>query len=178
LTGKGTHVLPRWVSGESCKTKPRKPGRPRKPEEIRQLIIQMVRFTGWGYKRILGELRKLRIYSVSRATISRILKENEFEPGHKRGDGTWHDFIQRHIKTMWATDFFTKDVWTPRGLVQYYILFFINLDTRRVHVAGMTPNPNGPWMAQQARNMTMIFGEEDAEHFPTRSSATNGWADY
>ena len=68
--------------------------------------------TGWGYKRILGELKKLRIYNISRATIARILKENGFDPGPKRGDGTWHDFMQRHIKTVWATDFFTKTVRT------------------------------------------------------------------
>ena len=73
----------------------------------------MARDTGWGYKRILGELKKLRIHNISPATIARILKENGFDPGPKRGDGTWHDFIQRDIKTVWATDFFTKTVWTP-----------------------------------------------------------------
>ena len=121
--------------------------------------------TGWGYRRILGELKKLRI-KISRATVARILKENGFEPGPKRGEGTWHDFIRRHIKTVWACDFFTKKVWTIRGLVEYYVLFFIHIETRRVHVAGMTPNPDGPWMAQQARNMSMFFAEQ-GEHRPT-----------
>jgi len=81
-------------------------------------------------------------------------------PGPKRGYGSWAEFIERHFKTVWATDFFTKTVWTMRGPVTYYILFFIHLHTRRVHIAGMTPNPDGDWMAQAARNMSMIFAEE------------------
>ena len=144
---------------------PAKRGRPRKPEEVRELIIQMAKDTGWGYRRILGELKKLRI-RVSQATVARILKENGFDLGLKRGEGTWHDFVQRHIKTLWACDFFTKKVWTTRGLMEYYVLFFIHIGTRRVHVVGMTPNPDGLWMAQQARSMSIFFAEQD-EHRPT-----------
>ncbi len=150
----------RWASGESSKTKPRRPGRPRKPEEIRQMIIDLAKQNRWGSKRILGELAKLRIRSVSRSTVVRILKEHGFDPAPKRGDGTWQEFVRRHIKTLWATDFFTKKVWTPGGLVEFYVLFFIHIGTRKVHVAGVTPNPNGEWMKQQARNMCMIFDEE------------------
>lgn len=157
----------RWVSGHKTKNKPRKPGRPRKPEEIRALIIHMAEQTGWGYRRILGELKKLGIRNISRSTIARILQENGFDPGPKRGEGSWHEFVQRHIKTLWATDFFTTKVWTLRGPVVYHVLFFIHVHTRRVHVAGMTPNPDGPWMAQQARNMSMIFDDEQEEHKPT-----------
>ena len=91
------------------------------------------------------------------SAVARILKENGFDPAPKRGDGSWGDFVRRHLKTLWATDFFTKKVWTPRGLVEYYVLFFIHVGTRRVHIAGMTPNPDGPWMKQQARNMCMVF---------------------
>jgi putative transposase len=157
----------RWISEAKSKRKPRRRGRPRKPEEIRQLIIQMAKDTGWGYRRILGELRKLGIRNISRSTIARILQENGFDPGPKRGKGTWHDFVQRHIKTLWACDFFTTKVWTLRGPVTFYVLFFLHVHTRRVHVAGMTPNPDGQWMAQQARNMSMIFGDEHEEHRPT-----------
>jgi putative transposase len=99
--------------------------------------------------------------------IARILIENGFDPGPKRGEGTWHEFVRRHIKTLWATDFFTQTVWTLRGPVVYYVLFLIHIHTRRVHVAGMTPNPDGPWMAQQARNMSIIFQEEPDESRPT-----------
>ena len=95
-----------------------------------------------------------------------MLKEHGFDPGPKRGEGTWDEFIRRHLNTLWACDFFTKKVWTLRGLVEYYVLFFIHIPTRRVHVAGMTPNPDGLWMAQQARNRSIFF-EEQGEHKPT-----------
>jgi putative transposase len=155
----------RWANEEKPKTKPAKPGRPRKPEEIRELIIQMAKDTGWGYRRILGELKKLRI-KVSRATVARILKENGFDLGPKRGRGTWSEFVKLHMKTLWATDFFTQTVWTLRGLVVYYVLFFIHIESRRVHLAGMTPHPDGVWMAQQARNLSMFF-DEQGETKPT-----------
>jgi len=157
----------RWISEGRTKAKPGKRGRPRKPEEIRKLIIEMAEATGWGYRRILGELKKLGIRNVSRSTIARILIENGFDPGPKRGEGTWQDFVRRHVKTLWATDFFTQKVWTLRGPVVYYVLFFIHIHTRRVHIAGITPNPDGPWMAQQARNMSMIFQEEPEDCQPT-----------
>ena len=67
--------------------------------------------------------------------------------------------MKRHAETLWATDFFSKKVWTTGGLVEFFVLFFINIATRRVHVAGMTPNPNSAWMAQQARNMNSFFDE-------------------
>jgi putative transposase len=156
----------RWLSEAKSGLKPRKRGRPRTAEQIRQLIIDMAKDTGWGYNRIIGELKKLRVY-LSPMTIARVLRENGFDPGPKRGHGSWYDFIQRHIKTVWATDFFTKTVWTLRGPVTYYVLFFIHLHTRRVHLAGMTPNPDGIWMAQVARNMSMVFAEEPAEFRPT-----------
>jgi putative transposase len=154
----------RWLSESKSGAKPRKRGRPRKPEQIRQLILDMAKATGWGYRRILGELKKLRIYSISRTTAKRLLQDNGFDPGPKRGYGSWVEFIERHIKTVWATDFFTKTVWTMRGPVTYYVLF---LHTRRVHIAGMTPNPNGDWMAQVERSMSMVFSEEKPEFQPT-----------
>ncbi len=157
----------RWLSESRSGKKPRTRGRPRKPEQIRQLIIEIAKATGWGYRRIIGELKKLRIFNMSRATVCRVLQENGFDPGPKRGRGTWHDFVQMHIKTLWATDFFTKTVWTKRGPVTYYVLFFIHLYTRKVHIAGMTPNPDGEWMAQVARNMSMIFADEKPEFQPT-----------
>jgi putative transposase len=157
----------RWLSESESGKKPRKRGRPRKPEQIRQLILDMAKATGWGYRRILGELKKLRIYNISRTTVKRLLQDNGFDLGPKRGYGSWAEFIERHFKTVWATDFFTKTVWTLRGPVTYYVLFFIHLHTRRVHIAGMTPNPDGDWMALAARNMSMIFAEEKPEFQPT-----------
>ena len=68
---------------------------------------------------------------------------------------TWKEFIRTHMHMLTATDFFTTEVWTKSGLVTYYVLFFIRVATRRVHVAGMTPNPDAAWMAQIARNVSM-----------------------
>jgi putative transposase len=119
----------------------------------------MARETGWGYRRILGELKKLHI-KVSRATVARILKENGFDLGPKRSRETWGEIVKLHMKTLCATDFFTQTVWTLGGPVVYYVLFFIHIESRRVPLAGMTPNPNEVWMVQQARNLSAFFDEQ------------------
>ncbi|MHB8863304.1 MAG: transposase family protein [Pirellulaceae bacterium] len=150
----------RWARDATSSAGRRKPSRPRTPEEFRQLVVQMATDSGWGTKRILGELRKLGIRKISRSTVARILHEHGFEPGPKRGEGTWHEFVQRHMHTLWACDFFTAKVWTMCGLVDFYVLFFIHIETRHVRVVGMTPNPNQAWMAQQARNLCMLFDEQ------------------
>jgi putative transposase len=160
LTIVSPRTFARWLSDERAKRKPAAPGRPRKPEEIRQLILRLARENGWGYLRIAGELRKLGIRKVSRSTIRNILLENGLDPGPKRGEGTWHDFIKRHAETLWACDFFTKKVWTTRGLVDVFVLFFMHIGSRRVYVSGMTPNPDRAWMVQQARNMAIILGDQ------------------
>ncbi len=136
----------RWRSDAkktTRKPKKRKRGRPRKPEEIRQLVVRMAREDGWGYTRILGELRKLRITSICRNTVKNILKEHGFDLGPKRGEGTWDEFLKMHLKTLWACDFLTKEVWTLHGKVTYYILFFIEVATRRIHIAGYRRNDGG-----------------------------------
>ena len=84
---------------DSPKPTQRKPGRPRKPEEIRELVLKLARETGWGYARILGELKKLGIRSVSKTTVANILREAGLDPGPKRGEGTWSDFVARHAAT-------------------------------------------------------------------------------
>lgn len=114
---------------------------------------------GRRYTRILGELKKLGLRSISRNTVKNILKTNGIEIGPDRGEGSWDDFVKRHAQTLWATDFFTKKVWTPRGLMTYFTLFFVHLGSRKVVVSGITTNPDAPWMAQQARNMSMVFAE-------------------
>jgi putative transposase len=78
-----------------------KQGRPRTPEQIRELIILLACENDWGYTRILGELRKLGIQSVSRNTMRNILKENGLEPGPKRGAGTWDEFLKIHAASLW-----------------------------------------------------------------------------
>jgi putative transposase len=123
-------------------------------------VLRLARETGWGYTRILGKLRKLGISKMSRATVINILREHGLEPGPKRGEETWVEFLKRHSATLWACDFFSKKVWTARGLVEMFVLFFIQVGSRRVHLAGMTAHPDGRWMAQQARNVAMLFAEQ------------------
>ncbi len=152
-------IFQRWrADAKKTTRKPekRKRGRPRKSEEIRQLVVRMARENGWGYTRILGELKKLRI-KLSRNTVKNILKENGLDPDPKRGLGTWDEFLKIHRSTLWAVDFLTKEVWTLTGRLTFYILFFVELHTGRVVISGVTPSPNGPWTAQQARNMRMLF---------------------
>jgi putative transposase len=152
----------RWLNGPVKKEPSRKPGRPRTSESIRELIERMARETGWGYTRILGELRKLGIRSVSRSTVRNILREGGFDPGPKRGEGSWTEFLQRHAATLWACDFFSTKVWTLRGRVDVFVLFFIHIASRRVHIAGMTAHPDRAWMKQQARNVAMTWHGETA----------------
>jgi len=116
--------------------------------------------TGWGLTRILGELKKLGIRSVGRTTVVAILREAGIDPGPTRGDGSWDEFLKIHADSLWACDFLTKKVWTTAGLKDYFILFFINVATRRVFVSGMTPTPDSIWMAHQARGIAMHFQDQ------------------
>lgn len=155
----------RWKVDRRGKTRTRAPNpHPnRTPEQIRELVIRLASETGWGYTRILGELRKLGVRKISRTTVRNILKEEGFDPGPKRGVGSWDDFIRIHWRTLYACDFFTKEVWTLVGKVTYYVFFLIEIHTRRVHITGMTTNPNGPWMAQTARNLCMWLEDENKD---------------
>jgi putative transposase len=152
----------RWVreekAGKTRGQKTRHPGRPPVAEDIKAIILRLAKETGWGYARIQGELKKLGI-TVATNTIKKILIQNGFHPSPNRVKGDWERFIKRHIDTLWACDFFTKDVWTGLGKVTYYVLFFIHVGTRRVRIAGMTCQPNGPWVEQQARNLVMDLAD-------------------
>ncbi len=143
------------------KTKVPKGGN-RKPDEIHELVLAIRKETGWGAGRIKGELYRLGYRTIGRTTINNILRKHGFKP-EPLGDpnNTWASFLRRHASTLWACDFFTKPVLTMRGWVDYYVLFFIHLETRKVHILGMTPNPDGEWMKQQARNLCIFFGELD-----------------
>jgi putative transposase len=108
----------------------------------------------WGYSRIQGALENLG-HRVGRTTIASILKRHGIEPAPERGKRmTWSQFLKAHWSVLAAADFFTVEVWGPRGLVTFYVLFVIELATRRVEIAGATPNPNETWMMQIARNLT------------------------
>jgi hypothetical protein len=110
----------------------------------------------WGYDRIQGALANLG-HIIAPNTVKNILKRHGIEPAPERGKRTsWATFLKAHWEVMAATDFFTAEVWTSRGLATYYVLFIIHLSTRSVHIAGVTTAPNGVFMKQVARNLTDI----------------------
>ena len=133
----------------------RGPGRPRVLEEIRELIVQMATANrDWGYTRIRGALSNLG-HDVSRGTIANVLKAHGLEPAPDRTKRTtWREFLAAHWDVLAATDFFTVEVWLPRGLTRFTVLVLIELATRRVTIAGLTAAPDGPWVTQLARNAT------------------------
>jgi putative transposase len=132
------------------------PGRPAIDQELEALVMRMARENrSWGYDRIVGALANLG-HTISDQTVGNILKRHGIPPAPERKTTTtWTEFIRTHMDVLVATDFFTAEVWTLGGLVTYYVLFFIHLGSRKVHIAGMTPHPNEAWMIQIARNVTM-----------------------
>jgi putative transposase len=133
----------------------RKPGRPRTPDDIRELVLRLARDNSWGYTRILGELRKLGIKSISRQKVTVILKENNIDPGPKRSKGTWDEFLKIHADTLWQCDFVSKPMWTMKGLVDLYFVLFLHLGTRRCWISPCTLSPESAWVSQQAKNFLM-----------------------
>ncbi len=133
------------------------PGRPRVTQEITDLVLHMARENlSWGYDRIQGALANPGHVIVPN-TVKNILKRHGIEPAPERGKRTsWKTFLKAHLDVMAATDFFTVEVWMPRGLVTYYVLFIIHLSTRSVHIAGVTMAPNSAFMAQVVRNLTDV----------------------
>src|SRR6516162_4990877 len=129
------------------------PGRPRTSAMVEQLVVRFAREnSGWGYDRIVGALANLG-HQISDQTVGNILRRHDVAPAPKRSQTTtWNEFIRRHMDVLVGTDFFTVEVLTWRGLVTYYVLFFLHLETRRVSLAGITRHPTQEWMTQIARN--------------------------
>lgn len=152
-------TLMRWyrtlVAQKWTYTHRRGPGRPRTIQVIVQLIIRMaLENRSWGYTRIQGALANLG-HDVSRGTIANVLSEHGIEPAPERGQHTsWATFLKAHWESIAATDFFTVEVFTLRGLVTHYVLFVLDLASRTVKIAGITPHPHEMWMVQMARNLT------------------------
>ena len=134
----------------------RNPGRPRIDRNLEQLIVCMAEENlDWGYDRIVGALANLG-YEISDQTVAIILQRYALPPAPQRKHTTtWAAFIRTHLALLAGTDFFTAEVLTLRGLLTYYVLFFIHLDSRRVNIAGITIHPDERWMQQMARNVTM-----------------------
>jgi putative transposase len=133
----------------------RKPGRPRTEDAIRGLIERMAKDNNsWGYTRIVGALKNLGI-RIDRTTVKRVLKDLGIEPAPVRRKGMpWATFIKAHLGELVAADFFTVEILRPFGLVRYYVLFVIDIQTRRVQIAGIVHQPYEEWMKQIARNLT------------------------
>ena len=131
------------------------PGRPAIDPEIVTLILQFARENPtWGYDRIQGALANLG-HQISDQTVGNVLKANGIEPAPERKrTTTWGTFLKAHWDTLASIDFTTTEVWTLGGLVTMYILVVMDLKTRRIQFAGVTANPDGPWVRQMARNLT------------------------
>jgi transposase InsO family protein len=140
-------------------TQRRRCGRPRVAEEVEQLVIQMATDNPtWGYRRIQGALANLG-HPIDKLTVRNILRRHHLEPAPQRRKAgmSWQQFLKLHWEVLAATDFFTVEVATWHGLVTYYVLVVIELATRRVQIAGITPHPTGAFMQQCARQVTDPF---------------------
>jgi transposase InsO family protein len=116
------------------------------------LIVRLARENrGWGYMRIVGELRKLGI-DVSATLVRNVLKDAGIPPAPQRGRLDWRSFLRKHAATTLACDFLTVDTVLLRRL---YVLVFIHVGSRRIEYMACTSNPDGAWMLQQARNLQM-----------------------
>lgn len=113
---------------------------------------------GWGYRRVQGELVGLGL-KLAASTVWEILKGAGIEPAPRRLEQSWADFLRRQAASILECDFLTVDT---LFLKRFYVLFFIELGTRRVRLAGITTNPDGRWVTQQARNLLMQLDDEDA----------------
>ena len=120
-----------------------------------ELVLRMARENpGWGYDRIQGALANLS-HRISNTCVSRILKAHGIDPApDRKQQSTWKSFLQAHWDVLASVDFTTIEVWTKGGLVTIYLLFIMELATRRVHFAGSTSNPDEPWMLQVSRNLS------------------------
>lgn|ERR1035437_3322893 len=158
--------------------KRRSPGRPRIDTELEKLIVKIATEGGFGSRRVVGALFNLG-FEVAHQTVLNVLKRHNLPTAPERQKTTsWPEFLKRHKAVTAACDFFSVEVLTLRGLLTYYVLIFIHLDTRRVEIAGITRHPDQYWMEQVARNVTMeevgflngyqeLLHDRDAKFCPT-----------
>lgn len=133
----------------------RRTGRPPVDDAVRALVVRLAEENEtWGYRRIVGALKQLEVI-VAASTVRRILREAGLDPGPKRKKTlTWKIFIERQFAHLAAADFFTKEVWTMRGLKRFHVLVVMDLATRRIKIAGVVPEPDGAWVTQAFRGLT------------------------
>jgi len=137
-------------------TYPTRAGRPPIGREIRELVLRLARENPrWGYERIAGELGGLG-FAVSATTVRKLLRQAGLAPAGERAGLSWRAFLRAQAQSMLAIDFFTVET---VSLQRLYVLFVIELGSRRVHLAGCTPNPSGAWVTQQARQLAWTLPE-------------------
>jgi putative transposase len=132
-------------------------GRPPIGDEIRELVLRLARENPrWGYQRIVGEINGFGL-KVSATTVRKILREAGIGPATSRSRLSWRAFLRQQAQSMLAVDFFTIET---ISLQRLYVLFFIELGSRRVHLAGCTANPTGAWVTQRARQFAWTLHEQ------------------
>ena len=132
------------------------PGRPRKPEETRRLVLAIANDNiSWGYTKIRDALNIGLGIKICRNTVANILNEAGIVPAPEREKKrTWKQFMRSHWGSLYACDFFAVETLGVFGAVRHMVFFVIKIETREVHIAGIRVNPDGAWMKQMARNLT------------------------
>jgi transposase len=146
----------------------RKRGRPAIESELRKLVIRLARENPtWGYRRLHGELSRLG-RSISASSVWNILRQAGIDPTRDRTGPSWAEFIRSQATAIIATDFACVDTALLR---RFHVMFVIEVGSRRVHLAGITTNPTGPWTTQTARNLLMRWGDDHGLKFLIRDGA-------